>query len=56
MTEEEQKAFIEEYNALCQKHGCKIVANPSFVPTNHGSYELTISMQLVKTKTEKPSL
>jgi len=46
--EEKQKAFVTEYDELCQKHGYKIAPQPKFVPTNHGSFEIAIEMILIK--------
>ena len=47
---EQQKItkFAEEYNTLCKQYGLQIVAQPTWVPTNHGSFEMTMQMTVVK--------
>ena len=47
---EQQKAnlFIQEYQALCEKHGYRIVVNPVWTSTNHGSFELVLQSSVGK--------
>lgn len=40
--------FANEYNALCEKHGFQISAVPTWVATNHGSFEMAISVSIVR--------
>jgi len=50
---EDQKIqnFVSEYNELCKEYGFQLKAQPNFVPTNHGSFE--ISAQIVVAKIAK---
>jgi hypothetical protein len=41
--------FKKAYEALCKEYGCEIVAEPALIPTNHGTFELTLRYQVVKT-------
>lgn len=34
--------FAQEYKALCEKTGFNIVVSPSWVATNHGSFEMVL--------------
>ena len=34
--------FQEEYESLCKRTGFRLVAVPQWVPTNHGTFELTL--------------
>lgn len=45
---EENKAevFAREYEALCNKHGMRIVVSPTWVSTNHGSFEMVLQYQI----------
>jgi len=43
-----EQQFIEEYNALCRLHGLQIAAQPNWVSTNHGSYEIVVQLMIVK--------
>jgi hypothetical protein len=40
--------FSNEYVALCQKYGCEIIAQPVWIATNHGTYELSLQLTVVK--------
>jgi hypothetical protein len=40
--------FIEEYNALCARTGFKIIASPTFVETNHQTFEIGINIAIAK--------
>ena len=42
------KDFAKEYEALVKK-GFQIVANPTLVATNHGTYEIAIRLQVDQT-------
>ena len=49
----EQKIYTAEefatlYNKLVEDTGWKVVASPIWVPTNHGSFEMTIRMSVEK--------
>jgi hypothetical protein len=45
MTEQEKaNAFAKEYDELCNKHGFVIVPVPTWVSTNHGSFELVLKL------------
>lgn len=35
--------FAKEYNELCKKAGFQITVTPTFVATNHGTFELSLS-------------
>jgi len=49
MTEEQKaQSFIGEYNELCKKHGFQLTAQPGFVPTNHGSFEISVQIAVAK--------
>ena len=50
------KEFSEKYNALCKEYGRQIIGVPTWVMTNHGTYELTIKMQLAKIEEEKSKI
>jgi len=44
---EEQKTptaeeFAKSYNELCEKMGWRVVVAPSWVSTNHGSFEMVL--------------
>jgi hypothetical protein len=41
---EKMQAFMIEYNMICDKYGCEIFAQPTWVSTNHGSFELSIKV------------
>lgn len=45
MTKEAQE-FMEEYKKLCDRLQMGLVAVPIFVPTNHGTFEVEIQLQL----------
>lgn len=36
------KRFQQDFQALCEKHGCQLVVTPQFVSTNHGSFEVAL--------------
>lgn len=36
------QSFVEDYQTLCEKHGFRIVVSPTWVATNHGSFEMTL--------------
>lgn len=38
--------FHKEYEALCEKMGFQIVVNPTFVSTNHNSYEVALQVSI----------
>lgn len=40
------KDFIKDYEELCKKTGFQIVAQPVWVATNHGSFEMTVQAQV----------
>lgn len=40
--------FVDEYQHLCQITGFSLVGEPSFVATNHGTFELQVTLKLVK--------
>ena len=40
--------YINEYNSLCKKMGYRISAEPKFVPTNHGTFELSFDLKVAK--------
>jgi hypothetical protein len=46
--QEKMREFVDEYNAICAKYKLQIVASPTWIITNHGSYELTIQMSINK--------
>jgi len=50
---DQQKAnlFIQEYQALCEKHGYRIVVNPVWKSTKHGSFEISIVISVQKRNT-----
>lgn len=39
---ENAKDFFKEYEQLCEKHGFRIVVNPAFIGTNHGTFEVVL--------------
>jgi hypothetical protein len=41
-----KQAFLDEYMALCRKSGFEISARPSWIGTNHGSFELSIIVEV----------
>jgi hypothetical protein len=41
-----KQAFLDEYMALCRKCGFEISARPSWIGTNHGSFELSIIVEV----------
>lgn len=45
-----QQEFLEAYEKLVREMGWKIVANPVFTPTNHGSFELVVQLILAEVK------
>jgi len=50
---EEQKTFTAEefaksYNELCEKMGWRVVVAPSWVGTNHGSFEMVLQYTIGK--------
>ena len=51
---EEYKAedFAKEYQVLCEKMGWRIVVSPSWVSTNHGSFEMVLQTSVGKLPTE----
>ena len=52
---EQQKItnFVEEYNELCKRHGLQISAQPAWIPTNHGSFEMAVQVVVVKMEQKK---
>lgn len=44
LTKEEQ--FAKEYKELCDKLGVRIVVVPTWAPTNHGTFELTLQYSI----------
>ena len=40
--------FDTAYKELCEKMGYRISVAPSWVPTNHGSYELVLRANIEK--------
>ena len=51
MSNEEQtkiQNFVNEYNELCKKYGFQIVVQPLWIPTNHGSYEMSFKLNVDK--------
>ena len=40
--------FVKDYKALCERHKLRIVTQPVFVTTNHGSFELTLQTSVEK--------
>lgn len=46
--EEKVKVFIEQYNALCKVCGFSLAAQPTWVQTNHGSFEMVVQAVVVK--------
>ncbi len=38
--------FFKEYQALCDKTGFQIVVNPTYVSTNHGSFETSLQVSV----------
>jgi len=49
LTEQQKVAnFVEDYNTLCKLHGLQIAASPAWAPTNHGSFEMTVQLTVVK--------
>jgi hypothetical protein len=42
------QAFAEEYKTICEKYGYEIFAQPAWVGTNHGSFELSINVFIGK--------
>ncbi len=45
--DEKQQEFVRAYEELCQRLGCKIVGVPSFTPTNHGTFEMVVQLQVI---------
>jgi len=45
--------FSEEYELLCKKHGVRILAVPSWVATNHNSFEMTIQYHIAQLPKEQ---
>lgn len=46
--QEKMQDFVNEYNALCQKHGYQVAGAIIPVSTNHGTWELGIQMSINK--------
>lgn len=44
------KDFAERYQALVEETGYQVVAQPIWVATNHGTFEMTIQLTIGKTK------
>ena len=42
--------FASAYGALCSTMGFRIVAIPTFIPTNHGTFEFTLKYSVEKNK------
>lgn len=42
------KDFVKDYEALCEKHQLRIITTPTFVSTNHGSYEIALQTSVGK--------
>jgi len=38
------KKFVEEYEKLCKEHGFVLVATPTFIQTNHGTFEISVNI------------
>lgn len=34
--------FVRDYQTLCERHGFRIVVSPTWVATNHGSFEMVL--------------
>lgn len=42
--------FAEAYQKLCQEYGFTLVAVPTFLPTNHGTFEIRTELQAISAK------
>jgi hypothetical protein len=51
-----QQQFVKEYDELCKRTGCKIVGVPSFMPTNHGTFELAVELRVIPAQPQGPGL
>ena len=40
--------FIQEYNALCQKHGLRLVVTPAFMQRDDGTFSTIIQTDIGK--------
>lgn len=38
--------FAREYQLLCERMGYRIVVNPAWVGTNHGSFEMVLQYSI----------
>ena len=43
-----KELFVEEYNKLCESFGCSVVAQPTLVATNHGTFEIAIQYSVAE--------
>jgi hypothetical protein len=48
MDEAKAKEFVEAYNKLCAEMGFRLAAAPMLLPTNHGTYEVGVQLQVVE--------
>lgn len=47
-TKKPEELFVEEYNALCKKHGLQIVALPQYVRRDDNTFSLVVNMSVAK--------
>lgn len=40
------QSFVADYQTLCEKHGFRIVVSPTWVATNHGSFEMVLQQTI----------
>jgi len=50
--QERMQDFVNEYSALCKRYKYQINAQPRWIITNHGSYELTIQLSVKEVESE----
>lgn len=47
-----KQAFLDEYMALTRRHGYEITARPTWIGTNHSSFEMSIIVEVNRIRSE----
>lgn len=45
---QKQQEFLNALNAFFQEHGYHLEPSPRFIPTNHGSFEISVQLVVAK--------
>ena len=51
--QERQEEFVKKYRELCDSLGYEVSAVPTWTPTNHGTFEMSLQFVVVKLQTKQ---